>query len=80
MYSRVSFNRCIVQLAGHMVRCPVKVLQEEFEWLKQLQSIPDAWMRVIFASDSSSYLSSDNHEYEYAIGKVMDARLKSGYS
>ena len=57
-----------------------EVLQEEFEWLKQLQSIPDAWMRVIFASDSSSYLSSDNHEYEYAIGKVMDARLKSGYS
>ncbi len=31
MYSRVSFNRCIVQLAGHMVRCPIAVLQEEFE-------------------------------------------------
>src|ERR1700733_15646150 len=23
MYSRVSFNRCIVQLGGHTVRCPI---------------------------------------------------------
>jgi len=23
MYSRVSFNRCIVQLEGHTVRCPI---------------------------------------------------------
>jgi hypothetical protein len=27
MYSRVSFNRCIVQLAGRMVRCPIELLQ-----------------------------------------------------
>jgi hypothetical protein len=31
MYSRVSFNRCIVQLEGDMVRCPIGLLQEEFE-------------------------------------------------
>ncbi|MBR0995494.1 Crp/Fnr family transcriptional regulator [Bradyrhizobium japonicum] len=31
MYSRVSFNRCIVQLEGHMVRCPIQLLQYEFE-------------------------------------------------
>ena len=30
MYSRVSFNRCIVQLAGPMVRCPIELLQSEF--------------------------------------------------
>src|SRR3982075_1017348 len=31
MYSRVSFNRCIVQLEGHMVRCPIELLQTEFQ-------------------------------------------------
>jgi hypothetical protein len=30
MYSRVSFNRCIVQLEGEMVRCPIEYLQAEF--------------------------------------------------
>ncbi|GLH81495.1 Crp/Fnr family transcriptional regulator [Bradyrhizobium sp. SSBR45G] len=31
MYSRVSFNRCIVQLEGHTVRCPIELLQHEFD-------------------------------------------------
>ena len=31
MYSRVSFNRCLVQLEGLMVRCPIEVLQSEFK-------------------------------------------------
>ncbi len=30
MYSRVSFNRCIVQLAGPMVRCSIAALEREF--------------------------------------------------
>ena len=30
MYSRASFNRCIVQLEGPMVRCPIEILQSEF--------------------------------------------------
>ena len=40
MYSRVSFNRCIVQLAGPMVRCPIAALQEEFA--KSSQRFPRA--------------------------------------
>lgn len=31
MYSRVSFNRCIVQLEGPMVRCPCTAIEKEFE-------------------------------------------------
>ena len=57
-----------------------EVLHEEFGWLKQLQSIPEEWMSVIFSSDSFSTLSADTQEHEWMIGKVMDARLKSGYS
>jgi hypothetical protein len=31
MYSRVSFNRCLVQLEGSIIRCPIEVLQSEFK-------------------------------------------------
>jgi CRP-like cAMP-binding protein len=31
MYSRVSFNQCIVQLEGPMVKCPIEALRSEFE-------------------------------------------------
>jgi CRP-like cAMP-binding protein len=30
MYDRASFNRCLVQLAGPMVRCPVEILRAAF--------------------------------------------------
>ncbi len=49
MYSRVSFNRCIVQLAGHMGRCPIKLLQSEF---KNSEHVRD-----LFVSYSETLLS-----------------------
>jgi CRP-like cAMP-binding protein len=30
MYSPVSFNRCIVQLEGALIRCPIELLKHEF--------------------------------------------------
>src|ERR1700733_3319036 len=30
MYSKVSFSRCIVQMEGRMVRCPIEALHGEF--------------------------------------------------
>jgi hypothetical protein len=41
MYSRVSFNRCLVQLEGDIVRCPIELLQSEFkrsEYVRDLSS------------------------------------------
>jgi CRP-like cAMP-binding protein len=49
MYSRVSFNRCIVQLVGPMVRCPIAVLEEEFA--------RSANVRDLFVSYSETLLS-----------------------
>lgn len=49
MYSRVSFNRCLVQLEGHMARCPIEVLQSEF---KQSE-----YVRDLFVSYSETLLS-----------------------
>lgn len=49
MYSRVSFNRCIVQLTGRMVRCPIEVLQSEFKTSEHV--------RDLFVSFSETLLS-----------------------
>src|SRR6202167_2972891 len=49
MYSRVSFNRCIVQLTGHMVRCPIEILQQEFKRTE--------YVRDLFVSYSETLLS-----------------------
>ena len=31
MYSRVSFNRCLVQMEGPMVRCPIEILRSRIQ-------------------------------------------------
>jgi CRP-like cAMP-binding protein len=49
MYSRVSFNRCIVQLEGRMVRCPIELLQSEFRNSEHV--------RDLFVSFSETLLS-----------------------
>jgi len=49
MYSRVSFNRCLVQLEGDMVRCPIALLQSEFKESEEV--------RNLFVSYSETLLS-----------------------
>jgi CRP-like cAMP-binding protein len=49
MYSRVSFNRCIVQLEGSMARCPIELLQSEFKNSEHV--------RNLFVSYSETLLS-----------------------
>src|ERR1700730_18302517 len=49
MYSRVSFNRCLVQLEGDMLRCPIQLLQSQFK--------PSEHVRDLFVSYSETLLS-----------------------
>jgi CRP-like cAMP-binding protein len=49
MYSRVSFNRCLVQLEGGIVRCPIELLQSEFKHSE--------YVRNLFVSYSETLLS-----------------------
>ena len=49
MYSRVSFNRCLVQLEGAMVRCPIEYLHAEFDSSEHV--------RNLFVSYSETLLS-----------------------
>jgi CRP-like cAMP-binding protein len=49
MYSRVSFNRCMMQFEGDLVRCPIELLQSEF---KRSEHVRD-----LFVSYSETLLS-----------------------
>jgi CRP-like cAMP-binding protein len=49
MYSQVSFSRCIVQMEGRMVRCPMEVLHSEFRRSEQ--------SRALFVNYSQALLS-----------------------
>jgi CRP-like cAMP-binding protein len=49
MYSRDSFDRCIVQLEGHTVRCPIELIQHEFDVSEHVRSL--------FVSHSETLLS-----------------------
>src|SRR6202142_3588263 len=49
MYSRTSFNRCLVQMEGAMVRCPIVLLQAEFKNSEHV--------RNLFVSYSETLLS-----------------------
>ncbi len=49
MYSRVSFNRCIIQLQGRMTSCPIEALRAEFDRSDQV--------RDLFVSYSETLLS-----------------------
>jgi len=49
MYSRVSFNRCLVQLEGGIVRCPIELLLSEFK--------RSEYVRDLFVSYSETLLS-----------------------
>ncbi|UVL81871.1 GIY-YIG nuclease family protein [Pseudomonas sp. B21-028] len=55
-----------------------EVFLEEFELFNQLQSIPEGWISAIFPPGRFLTPSSDGHESERAIGKVMDALSRSG--
>ena len=49
MYSRVSFNQCVVQLEGPMIRCPIEPLHAEFQRSEHV--------RDLFVSYSETLLS-----------------------
>jgi hypothetical protein len=49
MYSRVSFNRCMIQMEGPMLRCPIAALRAEFDRSKNV--------RDLFVSYSETLLS-----------------------
>jgi CRP-like cAMP-binding protein len=64
MYSRVSFNRCIVQLEGPMVRCPVEPLRLEFEKSEHVRNLFVSYSETLLSQVMQSVACNSLHTVE----------------
>ena len=64
MYSRVSFNRCIVQLEGRMVRCPIQLLQAEFRTSEHVRNLFVSYSETLLSQVQQTVACNAMHSTE----------------
>ena len=64
MYSRVSFNRCLVQLEGGMVRCPIELLQSEFRHSEHVRDLFVSYSETLLSQVQQSVACNALHTTE----------------
>lgn len=64
MYSRVSFNRCIVQLEGRMVRCPIQLLQYEFNNSEHVRNLFVSYSETLLSQVQQTVACNTTHTTE----------------
>jgi CRP-like cAMP-binding protein len=64
MYSRVSFNRCIVQLEGHTVRCPIEPLQYEFQNSEHVRDLFVSYSETLLSQVQQTVACNSMHTIE----------------
>ncbi|MBU8538856.1 Crp/Fnr family transcriptional regulator [Falsiroseomonas tokyonensis] len=64
MYSRVSFNRCTVQLQGPMVRCEIELLRDEFQKSKHLQDLFVSFSETLLSQVMQTVACNSLHTVE----------------
>jgi CRP-like cAMP-binding protein len=67
MYSRVSFNRCIVQLEGHTVRCPIQLLQHEFKNSEHVRDLFVSYSETLLSQVQQTVACNSMHTTEERI-------------
>src|SRR5471032_3539884 len=64
MYSRVSFNRCLIQLEGGMVRCPIELLQSEFKASEHVRNLFVSYSETLLSQVQQSVACNAMHTTE----------------
>jgi CRP-like cAMP-binding protein len=67
MYSRVSFNRCIVQLEGYTVRCPIQLLQYEFKSSEHVRDLFVSYSETLLSQVQQTVACNAMHSTEERI-------------
>jgi CRP-like cAMP-binding protein len=62
--SRVSFNRCIVQLEGHTVRCPIQLLQYEFRNSEHVRDLFVSYSETLLSQVQQTVACNSMHTTE----------------
>ena len=64
MYSRVSFNLCIVQLVGSTVRCPIELLQDEFKNSEHVRNLFVSYSETLLSQVQQTVACNAMHSTE----------------
>ena len=64
MYSRVSFNRCLVQFEGGMVRCPIDFLQSEIEHSEHVRNLLVSYSETLLSQVQQTVACNALHSTE----------------
>jgi CRP-like cAMP-binding protein len=64
MYSRASFNRCLVQLEGDLVRCPIQVLQAEFQRSEHVRDLLVSYSETLLSQVQQTVACNAMHTTE----------------
>jgi CRP-like cAMP-binding protein len=64
MYSRVSFNHCLVQLEGAMVRCPIELLQSEFKHSEHVRNLFVSYSETLLSQVQQTVACNAMHTME----------------
>src|ERR1700731_3625745 len=67
MYSRVSFNRCLVQLGGGMVCCPIELLQSEFKRSEHVRDLFVSYSETLLSQVQQTVACNAMHTTEQRI-------------
>jgi CRP-like cAMP-binding protein len=64
MYSRVSFNRCLIQMEGAMVRCPIELLQTEFRNSEHVRNLFVSYSETLLSQVQQTVACNTMHSTE----------------
>jgi CRP-like cAMP-binding protein len=67
MYSRVSFNRSLVQLEGSIVRCPIELLQSEFKRSEHVRDLFVSYSETLLSQVQQTVACNAMHTTEQRI-------------
>src|SRR5471032_1685503 len=71
MYSRVSFNRCIVQMEGSMVRCPIELLQAEFKNSEHVRNLFVSYSETLLSQFQQTVACNALHSTEERMARWL---------
>jgi CRP-like cAMP-binding protein len=71
MYSRVSFNRCLVQLEGSMVRCPIELLRSEFERSEHVRNLFVSYSETLLSQVQQTVACNALHTTEQRVSRWL---------
>jgi CRP-like cAMP-binding protein len=79
MFSRVSFNRCLVQLEGPMVRCPIAAIEREFGRSANVRNLFVSYSETMLSQVQQTVGCNALHTVEERMGRwllMMDDRAE----